>query len=200
MLKLFDHREKVCVLGNCYKLKGNSVSVSEDFSAATRELRICVLHSTIDIKRDGTKVKFIYDKLKIGSELNGWDRTKKIQYRATSAAETSTRWTVSFSPAREPRNETKAAKVLCRCLNLSTPSIIKKTADLEGMVIAHSANAIVITETWLHGHIGDREIMPYGYRIYRKNRDSSGGCGAILYMDSLRVTILPYIASAECYW
>lgn len=77
ILKLFDHREKVSVLSNGYKLKGKTISILEDFSAATREVRKCLWDSAADDRRDGTKVKLVYDEMKIGSELYEWDETKK---------------------------------------------------------------------------------------------------------------------------
>lgn len=54
ILKLFDHREKIMVLKNCFKLKGSSVSIS-DFSAATRQLRKHLWNNTADARRNGKK-------------------------------------------------------------------------------------------------------------------------------------------------
>lgn len=56
----------------------------------------------------------------------------------------------------------------------------------------------MITETWLHGVIRDLKVVPHGYRIYRKDRDSHGGGIAILYLESLCITRLPDITGVEC--
>lgn len=72
ILKLFDHREKIMVLKNCFKLKGSSVSIS-DFSAATRQLRKHLWNNTADAGRNGKKVRLVHDKVKIDNELFEWN-------------------------------------------------------------------------------------------------------------------------------
>ncbi|KAH6935484.1 hypothetical protein HPB50_006184 [Hyalomma asiaticum] len=99
ILKLFDHRENVSILSNCYKLKGKNISVSEDFSTATREVRKRLWDSTTDIWRNGTKVKLVYDKIKFGSELYDWDETKIYEYRVINDAVTGQQRAVSFAQA-----------------------------------------------------------------------------------------------------
>ncbi|XP_070393949.1 uncharacterized protein [Dermacentor albipictus] len=89
ILKLIDHREKVNVLQNCFKLKKEkNISVGEDFSAATRQVRKYLWDNTADIRRQGGKVKLIYDKVRIDNEMFQWDsnQTKIVPIVARSLA------------------------------------------------------------------------------------------------------------------
>ncbi|XP_077485464.1 uncharacterized protein LOC144095668 [Amblyomma americanum] len=79
IIKFYDHREKMNILKNCFKLKNGSVSVSEDFSAATRMKRKQLWDSAASNKKNGQKVKLIYDKLKIDNDLFEWDEERKIR-------------------------------------------------------------------------------------------------------------------------
>lgn len=80
IVKLIDYREKINILKNCYKLKGKKVSVSEDFSAPTRQRRKKLWDSTSEIRRAGGKAHFVYDKIKVDGILFEWDddQNKKI--------------------------------------------------------------------------------------------------------------------------
>ena len=50
-------------------------------------------------------------------------------------------------------------------------------------IFIHSyINIFGVTETWLSHHIYDNEILPFGYTIYRKDRDSRGG-GVLLAVN-----------------
>lgn len=77
ILKLIDHREKINVLKNCHKFKGGRISVSEDFSVTTRQIRKHLWESTSDARSAGSKVRLVYDKIKIDSDFYEWDSTKK---------------------------------------------------------------------------------------------------------------------------
>ncbi|XP_075740604.1 uncharacterized protein LOC119185373 isoform X1 [Rhipicephalus microplus] len=79
ILKLFDYREKINVLKNGYKLKGQRTSIAEDFSACTRQKRRNLWESTTDIRKSGKKVKLIHDKIKIENNLFEWDDSQKMR-------------------------------------------------------------------------------------------------------------------------
>lgn len=83
-------------------------------------------------------------------------------------------------------------------MNLNARSIINKTADLESLIITYKPHILIITETWLHCDIGDSEITPPGFKVYRKDRGSRGGGVAILFLESLRVVRLPDMDGLEC--
>lgn len=46
--------------------------------------------------------------------------------------------------------------------------------------MSHDPQICVITETWLHDAIGDDEVAPPGYRLYRHDRGSRGGGVAVI--------------------
>lgn len=70
IVKFYDHREKIYVLKNSYKLKGKTISISEDFSAATRYKRKMLWKSTSNARRAGKKVKLVYVTTKLRSTAN----------------------------------------------------------------------------------------------------------------------------------
>lgn len=73
ILKLFDRRGKISILKNCYKLKGKRMSVSEDFSAVTRQIRKQLWDSTAELCESGKKIRLVYDKIRIDNDLFVWD-------------------------------------------------------------------------------------------------------------------------------
>ncbi|XP_075553443.1 uncharacterized protein LOC142586063 isoform X1 [Dermacentor variabilis] len=76
ILRFFDFTEKMSVLRNCSKLQGEQISISEDFSPAVREMRRKLWHSSQENRTRGDKVKLIFDKLRINSDLYAWDSTE----------------------------------------------------------------------------------------------------------------------------
>lgn len=77
VLRLMDYREKDLIFKNCFKLKGNTISVSEDFSAVTRQKRKKLWDSAAEIRKAGGKVRLTYDKIKINDVLYQWDDAQK---------------------------------------------------------------------------------------------------------------------------
>ncbi|XP_077544496.1 uncharacterized protein LOC144156367 [Haemaphysalis longicornis] len=77
ILRLIDHREKLSVLKNCFNLKGSDISISEDFSPATREIRRHLWKSTADARNSGAKVQLYYDKIKVDKTMFAWDSNQK---------------------------------------------------------------------------------------------------------------------------
>lgn len=76
ILKLLDHRDKNRVLKNCFKLKGSSFAISEDFSSRVRDVRRKLWNCAKKFKHAGDKVIMNYDKLRINGELLIWDCEK----------------------------------------------------------------------------------------------------------------------------
>lgn len=94
IMKFIDCREKTNALKNCSKLKGLGISVSEEFSPATRQIRKQLLESTADAKRAGSKVKLFYDKVKIDNDMFKWDN-KTMQMIPCYQRSSSTNGTLS---------------------------------------------------------------------------------------------------------
>lgn len=88
ILKLIDYREKVNVLKNCSKLKGKKISISEDFSATTRSIGKKLWDSTAEIRKEGGKVKLVYNRIKIGNDMFHWYCSKMERVRAFREAPT----------------------------------------------------------------------------------------------------------------
>lgn len=49
---------------------------------------------------------------------------------------------------------------------------------------------VLITETWLHCGIQDDAIIPPGYKMYRKDRDSRGGGVCIIIKNSVHAALI----------
>lgn len=52
------------------------MSVSEDFSAATRQIRKQLWDSAADLRDSGKKVRLVHDKIRIDNEMFEWDDEK----------------------------------------------------------------------------------------------------------------------------
>lgn len=76
ILKLLDCRDKTRVLKNCFKLKGTTFSISEDFSRPVQQIRKKLWEST-KINRDkNDKVFLTFDKVRVNGQLYAWDEDK----------------------------------------------------------------------------------------------------------------------------
>ncbi|XP_037556826.2 uncharacterized protein LOC119433643 [Dermacentor silvarum] len=73
IMKLTDFRDKMKILQNCHKLKNTNISISEDYSKRVTEIRQKLWKSSDEERRNGMKVKLIFDKVKIGDVLYSWD-------------------------------------------------------------------------------------------------------------------------------
>lgn len=83
-------------------------------------------------------------------------------------------------------------------MNINARSIVNKSEELESVAAAYKPHIMIISETWLHHDIGDAEVTPPGYSIFRSDRDTRGGGVAILFKDSLQLSRLPNIEGIEC--
>lgn len=81
IIKFFDYREKTNVLSSAFKLKGSTLSLSEDFSKRVREIRKQLWKSSEKERLRGCKTKLVYDKLKVDDVLFAWDEGKGSRYR-----------------------------------------------------------------------------------------------------------------------
>lgn len=86
IVKLADFRDKVTILKNCVKLKGTAYSINEDFSKRINEIRKNLWSSATEEKRQGSKVKLIYDKLKVNDTMYAWDENRKARYPVSPGA------------------------------------------------------------------------------------------------------------------
>lgn len=73
IVKFFNYNDKLAVQRNCRRLKGSSLSVSEDFSERIRVIRKKLWDSSADDRARGDKVTLVYDKIRIGNTLYTWD-------------------------------------------------------------------------------------------------------------------------------
>lgn len=62
---------------------------------------------------------------------------------------------------------------------------MNKTAGLEYMLVNYDPDVVTITETWLRSEIQDNEIIPPGYKIVRRDRQSRGGGVAIIVKENI---------------
>lgn len=71
-----DFTEKEAVLRNAKKLKGTSISISNDYSYSTRYRRRLLWQSAKIDKDNGKKVILTHDKLKVDGVLYAWNEAK----------------------------------------------------------------------------------------------------------------------------
>ncbi|XP_070386672.1 uncharacterized protein [Dermacentor albipictus] len=81
ILRIGDFREKTKIMNNCYKLKGRKISISEDYSKRVHDIRKKLWNTTVDERKNGAKVKMVFDKMKVNKILYAWDETTKQRYK-----------------------------------------------------------------------------------------------------------------------
>lgn len=82
-------------------------------------------------------------------------------------------------------------------LNVNCRSIVNKAEKLEGMLLAHDPDIVLLTETWLRDDVFDSEFVPKNYRVFRKDRNGRGGGVAILFRNNTRVVKMPDVQDIE---
>lgn len=70
-----------------------------------------------------------------------------------------------------------------KIMHLNIRSLVPKIDILKVWVAQHSPDILTLSETWLHSHICDSEIMLNEYKLYRADRESRGG-GVAIYVSS----------------
>ncbi|XP_075534775.1 uncharacterized protein LOC142570261 [Dermacentor variabilis] len=76
VMRFYDYNEKEHVMKNCFKLKGSSYSVSNDYAPETVEIRKKLWESTASERANGVKVSLIHEKLKIKDKWYTWDQAR----------------------------------------------------------------------------------------------------------------------------
>lgn len=76
-------------------------------------------------------------------------------------------------------------------------SVVNKVTELEGILVTHDPEIIILTETWLNNSIKDNEFVPRGYNVHRKDRGSKGGGVALLFKDRFKILRMPDIPNIE---
>ena len=70
------------------------------------------------------------------------------------------------------------------CL-MNTRSLVNKLSNFQSFICSSDFSTSCITETWLYKDVFDNEIIPNGYTIYRKDRDSRGGGVLLAVKDNI---------------
>ncbi|XP_064469783.1 uncharacterized protein LOC135384515 [Ornithodoros turicata] len=85
ILRLFNYSEKTTVFNNCFKLKGSSISITEDFSKSVRIVRKKLWDSAVENRWKGDKVSLHFMKLRINNEFFTWDseQNKRVPVNST---------------------------------------------------------------------------------------------------------------------
>lgn len=86
IIKLYDYQEKRKVMENCLKLKGSQISISEDFSYHTRQIRKKLWKSKSSIRSEGGRVSLVYNKIRVNNEMYRWDSVKEERVQCTPRA------------------------------------------------------------------------------------------------------------------
>ena len=60
----------------------------------------------------------------------------------------------------------------------------------QSLIYSFSFDIFLVTETWLSSAIYNNELLPSGYTVYRKDRESRGGGVAIFAKSSLSTSLL----------
>lgn len=85
IMKFYDSREKESVLHHCKKLKGSSISISNDYAQETVAVRKKLWESAAADRANGKKTTLLGDKIKIDEQLYAWDTVQNercpYQYR-----------------------------------------------------------------------------------------------------------------------
>lgn len=85
IFRLMDSREKNDIMRNCAKLKGSSISISEDFSKRVLYCRKRLWESAQEDKRNGSRLRLLRDKLSVDGRLYYWDEQTKSRISCDNA-------------------------------------------------------------------------------------------------------------------
>jgi len=75
--------------------------------------------------------------------------------------------------------------------------MVSKLSKFQGFVYSSDYSIVCITETWLTSEIFDNEILPNGYSIYRKDRDSRGGGVLLAIKNNITGSQMPSPSDLE---
>lgn len=116
-----------------------------------------VVESTVKEKKNGAKVKLIFDKLSIDRVLFDWNELKNSRFKITNKQN-----------GRCRGDPLSLKMVIYKCR-----SVVNKITELEALLLTHDPHIAILSETWLHD-IYDSEFVPTGYSVYRKDRVVKG--------------------------
>ncbi|XP_075555559.1 uncharacterized protein LOC142588016 [Dermacentor variabilis] len=71
--KFFNEKEVELVLSRGHKLKNTNFSISRDYSEAVREKRRKLLQFSRTMKKDGDRVRLVFNKLHLNNEVYEWN-------------------------------------------------------------------------------------------------------------------------------
>lgn len=81
--KLFNEKEVESVMSKGFKLKNTDFSISRDYSQIVREKRRQLLRFAKSEKKEGDKVRLVFDKLFINSVPYVWDNAASCAVRVS---------------------------------------------------------------------------------------------------------------------
>lgn len=86
IVRFFDFNDEVNVMKHAKRLKGKSISISDDYSKRLQSIRKCLWDSASDSRSSGSKVRLVYDKLFINDDPNTWDpvNNERVNLRSRS--------------------------------------------------------------------------------------------------------------------
>lgn len=73
---------------------------------------------------------------------------------------------------------------------MNSRSLVNKLSKFQAFAYSSNYNIFCVSETWLSNHIFDNEILPTGYSIYRKDRNSRGGGVLMAIKDNLTCNLM----------
>lgn len=71
--KFFNEKEVELVLSRGFKLKNTSLSISRDYSETVREKRRKLLQFSRTMKKDGDRVRLVFNKLHLNNDVYEWN-------------------------------------------------------------------------------------------------------------------------------
>lgn len=71
-----------------------------------------------------------------------------------------------------------------KILLINCQSIVNKVVKFSVMVDMHNPDVIIGVESWLREDVGDREVFPDGYTVYRRDREDKKGGGVFILVRS----------------
>ena len=70
-------------------------------------------------------------------------------------------------------------------------SLQSKLSFFQSLIYSKSFGIFCLTETWLADYIFDKEVIPCGFTVYRRDRGSRGGGVMIVVANSIASTLVP---------
>jgi hypothetical protein len=64
------------------------------------------------------------------------------------------------------------------------PCVLNKLSCLQDVVYGNSIDVIALTETWLSNRVQNDEILPIGYKLFRRDRQTGKRGGGVLLVYS----------------